>query len=160
MDCPRCAAVLPMKAQYCPSCGAPIDGDRGSAGADSTTAALELGALDPTHDASSIGSLPAGTALLVVVRGPGAGSRYLLDRDATTIGRHPEAHVFLDDVTVSRRHALVRREADGFVVEDLGSLNGTYVAGSRVERHRLEAGDELQVGRFKLVFLLGRIDGR
>lgn len=160
MDCPRCGVALPPEAQFCPTCGTPIDGDAGSARADSTTAALELGALDPIHDASGIGSLPAGTALLVVVRGPGAGSRYLLDRDGTTIGRHPGAHVFLDDVTVSRRHALVRREGDGFVVEDLGSLNGTYVAGSRVEQHRLETGDELQVGRFKLLFLLGRIDGR
>lgn len=160
MDCPRCAAVLPMRAQFCPTCGAPVEPTPGSVGDDSTTAALELGALDPTHDASSLGSLPVGTALLVVVRGPGAGSRYLLDRDETTIGRHPDAHVFLDDVTVSRRHALLRREADGFVVEDVGSLNGTYVGGSRVERRRLESGDELQVGRFKLLLLLGRSDER
>ncbi|MEY3019857.1 MAG: hypothetical protein RLZZ272_841 [Actinomycetota bacterium] len=151
MDCPRCAGALPPGASFCPSCGASVDVGE----PDSTTAALELGALDPTHDASTVGAVPAGSALLIVVRGPGAGSRYLLDREDTTIGRHPEAHVFLDDVTVSRRHARVLRSGDGFVLEDLGSLNGTYVAGARVDGRRLESGDELQVGRFKLLFLLG-----
>ena len=151
MDCPRCAAPLPLDAQFCPSCGVPVDG----AAPDATTAALELGELDPVHDASSVGALPPGTALLVVVRGPGAGSRYLLDRDETTIGRHPDSHVFLDDVTVSRRHALIRRGDGGFAVEDVGSLNGTYVGGERVERQVLGSGDEVQVGRFKLVLLLG-----
>lgn len=153
MDCPRCSGTLPPEAHFCPTCGASVE----PSAPDSTTAALELGDLDPTHDASTIGSLPAGTALLVVVRGPGAGSRYLVDRDATTIGRHPDAHVFLDDVTVSRRHAALGRDGDDFVLEDLGSLNGTYVAGERVERRTLEPGDELQVGRFKLLFLRGPI---
>jgi len=97
-------------------------------------------------------SLPAGTALLVVKRGPNAGSRFLLDKDLTTAGRHPESDIFLDDVTVSRRHAEFHREAQGFTVSDVGSLNGTYLNRERIESARLAGGDEVQVGKFRLVY--------
>ena len=87
------------------------------------------------------------------MRGPSAGARFLLDRDVVTIGRHPDADLFLDDVTVSRNHAEIHRTDAGLVLRDLGSLNGTYVGSERVEEHALQTGDEVQVGRFKLVYV-------
>ena len=104
---------------------------------------------------SGIDSLPAGSALLVVKRGPNAGSRFLLDRDTTSAGRHPDSDIFLDDVTVSRRHAEFRREGGEFVVIDVGSLNGTYVNREPVDQAVLANGDEVQIGKFRLVFLTG-----
>jgi len=100
-------------------------------------------------------ALPAGAALLVVKRGPNAGSRFLLDRDTTSAGRHPDSDIFLDDVTVSRRHAEFRREGGEFVVIDVGSLNGTYVNREPVDQAVLAGGDEVQIGKFRLVFLTG-----
>jgi pSer/pThr/pTyr-binding forkhead associated (FHA) protein len=108
---------------------------------------------------SGIEALPAGSALLVVKRGPNAGSRFLLDRDTTSAGRHPDSDIFLDDVTVSRRHAEFRREGGEFVVIDVGSLNGTYVNREPVDQAVLAGGDEVQIGKFRLVFLTGTTSG-
>jgi pSer/pThr/pTyr-binding forkhead associated (FHA) protein len=102
-----------------------------------------------------VDALPTGSALLVVKRGPNAGSRFLLDRDTTSAGRHPDSDIFLDDVTVSRRHAEFRREGGEFVVIDVGSLNGTYVNREPVDQAVLAGGDEVQIGKFRLVFLTG-----
>ncbi|WP_161896647.1 glycogen accumulation regulator GarA [Gordonia spumicola] len=99
--------------------------------------------------------LSPGTALLVVKRGPNAGSRFLLDQAATSSGRHPDSDIFLDDVTVSRRHAEFRRDGDDFQVVDVGSLNGTYVNREPVDTATLANGDEVQIGKFRLVFLAG-----
>lgn len=100
--------------------------------------------------------LPSGSALLVVKRGSNAGSRFLLDREITSAGRHPESDIFLDDVTVSRRHAEFRRSSDGkFEVVDVGSLNGTYVNREPRDAETLSTGDEVQIGKFRLVFLAG-----
>jgi pSer/pThr/pTyr-binding forkhead associated (FHA) protein len=96
--------------------------------------------------------LPKGHALLVVQRGPSAGSRFLLDTDLVTAGRHPESEIFLDDVTVSRRHAEFRRVGAGFTVSDVGSLNGTYVNRDRIDEVTLQDGDEVQIGKYRLVF--------
>jgi pSer/pThr/pTyr-binding forkhead associated (FHA) protein len=104
---------------------------------------------------AGVDALPAGSALLVVKRGPNAGSRFLLDRDTTSAGRHPDSDIFLDDVTVSRRHAEFRREGGEFVVIDVGSLNGTYVNREPVDQAVLANGDEVQIGKFRLVFLTG-----
>lgn len=94
--------------------------------------------------------------MLVVRRGPNAGSRFLLDKEVVTAGRHPESDIFLDDITVSRRHAEIRRGPNGhFTVHDVGSLNGTYLNRERVEDGELTGGDELQIGKFKLVFFAG-----
>lgn len=101
------------------------------------------------------GSLPPGMALLVVRRGPNAGARFLLDHDVTTSGRHPDSDIFLDDVTVSRRHAEFHRDSGTFTVRDVGSLNGTYVNRERVEAATLSSGDEVQIGKFRLVFVAG-----
>ena len=103
--------------------------------------------------AAAVEALPPGSALLVVQRGPNVGSRFLLDAETTTAGRSTKADIFLDDVTVSRRHAVFARLAGGgFAVRDLGSLNGTYVAGERLEEAVLEAGDEVLIGKYRLTF--------
>lgn len=104
---------------------------------------------------SGVEGLPAGSALLVVKRGPNAGSRFLLDRPITASGRHPDSDIFLDDVTVSRRHAEFRLEGEEFQVVDVGSLNGTYVNREPVDSAVLSNGDEVQIGKFRLVFLTG-----
>lgn len=109
----------------------------------------------PESGLAGVESLPVGQALLVVKRGPNAGSRFLLDRDTTSAGRHPDSDIFLDDVTVSRRHAEFRREGRDFVVVDVGSLNGTYVNREPVDTAVLSGGDEVQIGKFRLVFLTG-----
>lgn len=103
----------------------------------------------------AIEGLPAGSALLVVKRGPNAGSRFLLDEPTTSAGRHPDSDIFLDDVTVSRRHAEFRQENGVFQVVDVGSLNGTYVNREPVDSAVLANGDEVQIGKFRLVFLTG-----
>ena len=124
--------------------------------------AAQLAALDgdvtaEEHDA--IGALPSGSALLVVRRGPNVGARFLLDADLTTVGRHPEADIFLDDVTVSRRHAEFLRNGTHFDVKDLGSLNGTYLDGARISGTvPLHDGSEVQVGKFRLTFYASRVD--
>ena len=131
------------------------------------TSTMILGAIDDVVEASEASgggdpegtriaeSLPPGSALLVVRRGPNAGSRFLLDSDVTTAGRHPESDIFLDDVTVSRRHAEFVREGNGFLVRDVGSLNGTYLDRQRIESAGLAGGDEVQIGKYRLVFLAG-----
>jgi pSer/pThr/pTyr-binding forkhead associated (FHA) protein len=121
--------------------------------ADFAAEGQEPPASEPT--VAGVDALPVGSALLVVKRGPNAGSRFLLDRDTTSAGRHPDSDIFLDDVTVSRRHAEFRREGGEFVVIDVGSLNGTYVNREPVDQAVLAGGDEVQIGKFRLVFLTG-----
>jgi pSer/pThr/pTyr-binding forkhead associated (FHA) protein len=104
------------------------------------------------EEAAALAALPAKSALLIVHRGPGSGSRYLLDQDLTVAGRHPDADIFLDDVTVSRRHAKIEREGSVFFVSDQGSMNGTYVDSKRVDRQRLINGMEIMIGKFRLTF--------
>ena len=106
---------------------------------------------------SGVEGLPVGSALLVVKRGPNAGSRFLLDQDVTTAGRHPDSDIFLDDVTVSRRHVEFHREGGGFSVHDVGSLNGTYVNREPVDVATLAGGDEVQIGKFRLVYLTAAV---
>jgi len=106
-------------------------------------------------DQATVEALREGTALLVVLRGPNTGARFLLDADEVSSGRHPDSDIFLDDVTVSRKHATFRREGDHFVVRDVGSLNGTYVNRQRIDEAVLHTGDEVQIGKFRLVFYAG-----
>ncbi|CCI83610.1 oxoglutarate dehydrogenase inhibitor Odhl [Corynebacterium otitidis] len=115
---------------------------------------MENGSEAPEQDLGQ--DLPAGAGLVVVKRGPNAGARFLLDRDVTLAGRNPEADIFLDDVTVSRRHVEFRRTGSGgFEVVDLGSLNGTYVNREPRNASALSSGDEIQIGKFRLVFVAG-----
>jgi pSer/pThr/pTyr-binding forkhead associated (FHA) protein len=131
------------------------------------TSTLHMGSLDEVLEGGdtdvvssrAAGQLPPGMALLIVRRGPNAGARFLLERDVTTSGRHPDSDIFLDDVTVSRRHAEFHRGPNGFTVRDVGSLNGTYVNRERVESATLNNSDEVQIGKFRLVFIAGpRLD--
>ena len=135
-------------------------------GADTTMSltgefAAQLAALEggvTTEELESIAALPSGSALLIVRRGPNSGARFLLDADVTTVGRHPNADIFLDDVTVSRRHAEFLRSGRTFQVKDLGSLNGTYFDGERIDLAVLTDGSEVQVGKFRLTFYASRLD--
>lgn len=104
------------------------------------------------QDHRAIDNLPPRTALLIVRKGPNLGARFLLDSDTTVAGRHPKSEIFLDDVTVSRKHAAFVRDGEGFVVRDLGSLNGTYVRGERVDEARLESGQDVQIGKYRLTY--------
>jgi len=123
--------------------------------------AAQLAALDgdvSVEEQAAIAALPSGSALLVVRRGPNTGARFLLDADVTSVGRHPNADIFLDDVTVSRRHAEFLRSGTRFGVKDLGSLNGTYFDGNRINAAQLSDGAEVQVGKFRLTFYASRLD--
>lgn len=104
---------------------------------------------------SAVEALPVGSALLVAHEGPNRGARFLLDQDKVTVGRHPDADIFLDDVTVSRQHAVFERDGDGFRVVDTGSLNGTYINNDRVDSLLLRTGMELQIGKFRLSYYAG-----
>jgi len=114
--------------------------------------------LDPEHKAA-VDALPRGNALLVVRQGPNSGARFLLDADVTTVGRHPDSAIFLDDVTVSRRHAEFRRHGNSFQVQDLASLNGVYYDGVRIESALLEEGAEIQIGKFRFTFYPSKAAG-
>lgn len=158
--CTACGTQNPDGARFCSQCGArlvPADVP------DDVTATIQIAdprsetsdrMLNPV-DAAAVDALPAGHALLVVQRGPGSGSRFLLDQDVVQAGRHPDSDIFLDDVTVSRRHAEFGREGDTFTVTDAGSLNGTYVNRDRIDQVALKDGDEVQIGKFRLVFYAG-----
>lgn len=111
-----------------------------------------------SDEAEAIKSLPSGSALLLVRRGPNAGARFLLDSDVSSVGRHPHADILLDDVTVSRKHAQFKRSGTTFSVRDRGSLNGTYLNGERVDEAVLHDGDEVQVGKYRLTFFASRHD--
>jgi pSer/pThr/pTyr-binding forkhead associated (FHA) protein len=126
-----------------------------------TDFAAQLAALEgevSAEERSAITALPSGSALLVVRRGPNTGARFLLDADKTTAGRHPDADILLDDVTVSRRHTEFLRHGTAFEIKDLGSLNGTYFDGVRIDTALLRDGAEVQVGKFRLTFYASRLD--
>jgi pSer/pThr/pTyr-binding forkhead associated (FHA) protein len=159
--CTGCGRANPEEARFCSHCGTSLGYGTGERGTETTSIIAAAGGEQPDAepgddlaDPATLAALPPGTALLVVRRGPNAGSRFLLDGDLTTAGRHPESDIFLDDVTVSRRHAEFYRHGGGFTVRDVGSLNGTYVNRERIEETDLSGGDEVQVGKFRLVFLL------
>jgi len=159
MRCRRCGHDNAAGANYCSSCGAPLVGDATRVDAESdTTVSLAL-IEDREALAAELGDvlagLPDGLGMLVVRRGPNAGSTFVLEQETTTLGRHPDSDIFLDDVTVSRRHATITRTPDGYEVRDDDSLNGTYVDHERIEKAELRDMQELQVGRFVLTFVLG-----
>jgi pSer/pThr/pTyr-binding forkhead associated (FHA) protein len=156
MYCTRCGTKNPSGARFCAQCGSALAGDRDVTTGMLPTAVDELsGSGDERVDVEGIrGELAVGTALLVSVRGPNLGARFLLDKDVVTVGRHPESDIFLDDITVSRRHAEFRRTGHTFEVVDVGSLNGTYVNGTRTDGQLLEHGDDVQVGKFRLRSLI------
>jgi len=127
-------------------------------GHDSDLSFVPFGADLNEAEIEAIGALPSQAALLLVRSGPTAGARYLLDTDVTTVGRHPEADIFFDDVTVSRRHAEITRDGASFEIVDQRSLNGTYVNGERVDRASLVNGAEVRIGKFRLNFFVSPAD--
>jgi hypothetical protein len=153
MICARCGHTNQADARFCSSCGAPLAVD------EDTTSTLTLSAVEAAETEDELEryleGLPPGVGLLVVRHGPEAGSSYRLEAPVTAIGRHPDSDIFLDDITVSRRHVQLVKESDGYLLRDVGSLNGTYVNRERVDEARLHHGDELQIGRYRLSFVLG-----
>nr|WP_039936644.1 MULTISPECIES: FHA domain-containing protein [Streptomyces] len=167
--CTRCGHRNAEDSRFCSNCGAPLRGQAPSERASETTSTISISGIE-AYDSEVTGqnplpslspeaqaaveALPLGSALLVVRRGPNSGSRFLLDSDLTTAGRHPQSDIFLDDVTVSRRHVEFRRGQDGsFTVADVGSLNGTYVNREQIDAPVvLTSGDEVQIGKYRVVF--------
>lgn len=151
MHCPECGFVNSESANYCQRCGAFLARVGETEGG--TTEAYQI---DPSGELRPVDIeevTAAGGALVIRSGGGRAGEVFELSGERTTIGRSPNADVFLDDVTVSRNHAVVVRRRDGFYIDDLGSLNGTYVNRRRIDSHRLSHGDELQIGKYRLTFL-------
>ena len=150
MICGRCGHPNPEGANYCSSCGAPL------APPEETTLTLSaVEAADLEDDlAKYLEELPPGVGLLVLRQGTVAGSSYRVEAPSTSAGRHPDSDIFLDDITVSRRHAEIVRSGDDYRVRDVGSLNGTYLNRERIEDAPLRNGDELQIGRFRLSFVV------
>ncbi|MFF4700542.1 FHA domain-containing protein [Streptomyces chattanoogensis] len=171
--CTRCGHRNAEASRFCSNCGAPLRPGAVAERASETTSTISISGIE-AYDAEATGqtqlpslspeaqaavdALPAGSALLVVRRGPNSGSRFLLDGELTTAGRHPQGDIFLDDVTVSRRHVEFRRGPEGrFTVADVGSLNGTYVNRERIDSVALSNGDEVQIGKFRLVFYASQL---
>lgn len=171
--CTACGKQNPDDARFCAQCGTRLLGaeDTGASAVEpsqvESTATITFTSPDQREssdrqlspvDAAAVDALPAGHALLVVQRGPSAGSRFLLDTEVVGAGRHPDSEIFLDDVTVSRRHAEFRRSGNGYSVSDVGSLNGTYVNRDRIDSVELNDGDEVQIGKYRLVFFSSHPD--
>jgi len=148
--CPECGFQNPEAANYCAKCGALLVRD---SGAETTmTYTPDDGEDDPAEILEDIGV--KGPALVVRSGGGRAGETFHPEGERTTIGRSPDCEIFLDDVTVSRKHAVLTRRDGGFFIEDLGSLNGTFLNRHRIETAELNDGDELQIGKYRLMFLL------
>lgn len=160
--CTRCGHQNPEGSNFCAQCGQALARPESAAEAaqgdtrqipavvdEATTGVTELSA----DEEAAVASLPPGRALLIVLRGPSAGARFLLDADTTVAGRHPDSDIFLDDITVSRHHVRFHRTPEGMQVSDVGSLNGTYVNRTLIDGEvLLKPGDEVQIGKFRMVY--------
>jgi pSer/pThr/pTyr-binding forkhead associated (FHA) protein len=153
IHCPECGFVNPEGANYCQKCGAYLGPSEGAEEQPTTMSYRvdETGEYQPVDLEEAVDR--AGAALVIRSGGGRSGESFTIDQDRMSIGRTPDAAVFLDDVTVSRNHALIVHREDGYYIDDLGSLNGTYVNRRRIESHRLEDGDEIQIGKYKLSYL-------
>ena len=163
MRCPNCGVKVHIDDHFCAECGTALQAGTTNENLEHTgsiTSIIKIGTGTNSGPMAPVGSpsladLPTGSALLVVQRGPGDGSEFKLNADLMSVGRSPDSDVFLDDVTVSRKHAEFRRGSAGWSIRDTGSLNGTYVNRRRVEDRQLNGGDEVQIGKFRFVFLVG-----
>lgn len=152
MFCPACGKSNPEENVYCSQCGAYLSPEGQSGDTTITLSPVEADMEQEAEIQIPDEELTAGAAMLVVKRGASAGTRFVISKDVTSAGRHPESDIFLDDITVSRRHAEIQRRGIGFRMVDKGSLNGTYVNKLRVEEADLSSGDEIQIGKFRLIF--------
>jgi pSer/pThr/pTyr-binding forkhead associated (FHA) protein len=172
--CTNCGHDNPEGSNFCGQCGAALNvppanttppppaggrpdaGERPPTGETTRTMPVVVEDRDgeglSADEEAAVRALPAGSALLIVQRGANAGSRFLLNTETSTVGRHPDSDIFLDDISVSRRHAVFLRTPQGTVVRDSGSLNGTYVNRELVDEVLLQHEDEVQIGKFRLVF--------
>jgi pSer/pThr/pTyr-binding forkhead associated (FHA) protein len=150
VHCPECGFVNAEGANYCQKCGAFLAEREGDGDTTEAYQMDEAGELRPVDLEQVTGE---GATLAIRSGGGRAGEVFNVAGERMTIGRSPDAEIFLDDVTVSRNHALLVRRRDGLYIDDLGSLNGTYVNRRRIESHKLQNGDELQVGKYKLTYL-------
>ena len=152
MTCAKCGSESGEAAKFCSNCGAPLDNG------DTSTFAVVDDKTDyqAPRAQDHVAGLAPGNALLMVRLGTGDASRFLIDRDVTTVGRHPESDIFLDDITVSRHHAKFVRVAGTLYLEDLGSLNGTYINRTLIDgRAQIRAADEIQIGKYRATIALG-----
>lgn len=157
MKCRTCGSDSPPEARFCSNCGASLADPTGD-----TTTMIPVAAEDgprsvelTDQERAAAKTLAAGNALLIVNRGPGDSNRFLIDSDITNVGRHPESDIFLDDITVSRHHAKFVRSGGKLYLEDLGSLNGTYVNRTLLDgRTVLREGDEIQIGKYRATISL------
>ena len=155
--CARCGQEVADLARFCSNCGAPLT-DLSEELVDATGSLdAPSGTTGPlgTIDTGSMAAVAPGTAMLIVRRGPSEGTSFLLTDELTTVGRSDDSTYVLDDVTVSRRHAQFARTEEGWLLRDLGSLNGTYVNRHRIDEVALHGGDEVQIGKYRFVFLVG-----
>ena len=152
VHCPECGFVNAEGANYCAKCGAYIGPGETD---DPTTATYRVGETGEIEPVEIDEVVAAGAALVIRAGGGRVGETFALTGDRLGIGRRPESEIFLDDVTVSRDHALLVRRGGHYYLDDCGSLNGTYVNRQRVDSHKLEDGDELQIGKYKLTYLEG-----
>jgi pSer/pThr/pTyr-binding forkhead associated (FHA) protein len=152
VHCPECGFVNAEGANYCQKCGAYLSRPEGAEDPTTMTYLVdETGEMHPVDIDEVVET--AGAAMVIRAGGGRAGESFALEEDRISIGRSPDAGIFLDDVTVSRNHALFVRRKDGSYIDDLGSLNGTYVNRHRIESQQLEDGDEIQVGKYRLSYL-------
>jgi len=156
MFCTKCGHYNPESSAYCSRCGTPLEKTEDREG--ETTVGLPAVEAEPEEEvdiAQPLGPMEKGAAMLVIKRGADAGMSFTIDRDVISIGRHPESDIFLDDITVSRRHAEISRSEGSYTLVDTGSLNGTYLNRERIDNSPLENGDEIQIGKFRLLFFVG-----
>ncbi len=156
MNCPECGYALPDHVNFCSNCGAAVRQGSGDTTRVISVVTEEMARVELTDTQLSVlENVPEGTGVLLVVRGPNQGSKFLLDRATISAGRHPQSDIFLDDVTVSRHHASFTERGGHRWISDLNSLNGTYVNRTLIDGEvALRSGDEVQIGKFRLVYLV------
>jgi hypothetical protein len=154
--CTACGHYNPESSVFCARCGTRLEqADMGHGGTTVGLPVVETESEEEVEVAPPLEPLEKGSAVLVIKKGPDAGMSFTINRKVIVIGRHPESDIFLDDITVSRRHAEIRREESEFTLVDTGSLNGTYLNRERIEAIELNNGDEIQIGKFRLLFFAG-----
>jgi pSer/pThr/pTyr-binding forkhead associated (FHA) protein len=154
VHCPECSFVNADGANYCQKCGAYLGGSGPEDEREATTATYRVGETGEIEPVEMEDVVASGAGLVIRAGGGRVGETFPLEGERLAIGRRPESDIFLDDVTVSRDHAVLVRRGSDYWLDDCGSLNGTYVNRQRVESHRLQDGDELQIGKYKLSYLL------